>query len=279
MERLKIPSKKEPLSLVKQLKLIDIARSTYYYKTCGESKENIEIMKQIDKISFDHPTWGSRKIRDFLRLHTKWKKVNRKRIQRLMRLMAIEAIYPQKRLSTPDANRCVFPYLLRHAEITEVNQVWSTDITYIPLKQGFIYLVAIIDWYSKKILSWEISTSMDKHFCESTLEDALRNNPKPIIFNTDQGSQFTSKSFAEKILSQDIRLSMDGKGRCLDNIPIERFWRTLKIDEVYLHEYSTVSEARQRIKRFIEEYNSIRPHESLGGVTPDMVYYANKKVA
>ena len=236
-------------------------------------------MKKIDKIHLENPTWGSRKIKACLKLHFDYKQMNRKRIQRLMRKMAISAIYPAKKLSTPDMSRCVFPYLLRHLDINEPNQVWCTDITYIPLKGGFVYLVAIIDWYSKKILSWELSTTMDKHFCVWTLEEALRNYPPPKIFNTDQGSQFTSSAFITPLLKNDIRISMDGKGRALDNVVIERFWRTLKYDEVYLKEYSSVDEARENIESFIIKYNNYRPHDSLEGETPDMWYNKLDKVS
>ncbi len=236
-------------------------------------------MKKIDKINLEFPTWGSRKIRDYLRLNVKDLKINRKRVQRLMRKMAICAIYPKKRLSTPDMSRCVFPYLLRNLIIDKPNQVWCTDITYIPLKSGFVYLVAVIDWYSKKILSWELSTSMDKHFCIWALDEALRNYNHPKIFNTDQGSQFTSEAFVTPLLEKNIRISMDGKGRATDNIAIERFWRTLKYDEVYLKEYESVDDARKNIFGFIEKYNNERPHQTLEGITPDMAYNKIKKVA
>jgi len=219
----------------------------------------------------DNPSWGSRKMRDRLRLEGNL--VNRKRIQRLMRVMGIEAIYPKRDTSKPDAKMGVYPYLLRGFDISHSNLVWCADITYIRLKHGFVYLFAIMDWYSRKILSWELSTTMDKHFCISTLERALRIYGDPAIFNTDQGSQFTSPAFTSVLEGKKIRISMDGKGRASDNIMIERFWRTLKYEEVYLKDYEDVKECRKELDLFILKYNSFRPHSTQEGQVPDTIYY------
>ena len=266
------------LSVKKQCSILDISRSGYYYKPVPLSDFNLELMKKIDEIYTESPEYGSRKIRDILRRDKKYGKVNRKRIQRLMRIMDIEAIYPKRNLSKPGkgSEHKIYPYLLRNIEITRSNQVWCTDVTYIRLKHGFVYLVAIMDWYSRRILSWELSTSMDKEFCLSALDRAMRLYGTPEIFNTDQGSQFTCKAFREKLESKHIRISMDGKGRALDNIVIERFWRTLKYGEVYLKDYNNPIEAANGIGKYIEKYNARRPHDSLGKRTPDEVYYAKE---
>jgi putative transposase len=265
-------SPEAPMSICEQCRFFGISRSTYYYESNGETEENLAIMKRIDELYLDNPTWGSRQMRDRLRLEGIW--VNRKRIQRLMRLMGIETLYPRRKLSRPHPDHKVYPYLLRGLDINHPGMVWCTDITYIRLRHGFVYLVAILDWFSRKVLSWELSNTLDYHFCVSALDEALRHYGKPEIFNTDQGSQFTSEAFTEKLLSQGIRISMDGKGRALDNVVVERFWRSLKYDEVYLKEYNDVRECRQGIARYIEKYNSFRPHSSIGGITPDMAYQA-----
>ena len=259
------------IPITDQCDLLSIPRSSYYYRAKKESEENLLLMKEIDEIHTNHITWGSRKIRDFLR-NNGWK-VNRKRIQRLMRKMEIQVLFPKRNISKCNLAHRIYPYLLRNLDISKANQVWCTDITYIRLKHGFVYLIAIMDWFSKKILSWELSITADRYFCISALEEALRKYGNPDIFNTDQGSQFTSPDFTTVLKNKEIQISMDGKGRALDNIAIERFWRTLKQDEIYLYESTSVQEARDRIGKFIELYNTIRPHATLGGKTPDMVYY------
>jgi putative transposase len=253
--------------------LLGLNRSTYYYNTKGETPENIELMRLIDEIHMANITWGSRKIRDYLR-NQGWK-VNRKRIQRLMSVMRIKVLFPRINLSRRNQEHKIYPYLLKNLEINRPNQVWCTDITYIRLYHGFVYLVAIMDWYSKKVLAWELSNTVDKYFCIQALETALRKHGRPEIFNSDQGCQFTSPDFIKVLKDKDssIKISMDGKGRALDNVCVERFWRTIKYDEVYLHEYNSINEARKRIGLFINSYNSIRPHQTLGGKTPDSVYY------
>jgi putative transposase len=253
--------------------LLGLNRSTYYYNTKGETPENIELMRLIDEIHMANITWGSRKIRDYLR-NQGWK-VNRKRIQRLMSVMRIKVLFPRINLSRRNQEHKIYPYLLKNLEINRPNQVWCTDITYIRLYHGFVYLLAIMDWYSKKVLAWELSNTVDKYFCIQALETALRKHGRPEIFNSDQGCQFTSPDFIKVLKDKDssIKISMDGKGRALDNVCVERFWRTIKYDEVYLHEYNSINEARKRIGLFINSYNSIRPHQTLGGKTPDSVYY------
>ncbi len=260
-----------PLTITKRCELLKLSRSSFYYESRGETEENIMLMERIDKIHTEHITWGSRKIRDYLR--NEGYKVNRKRIQRLMRKMQIQVLYPKKNLSKANLEHKVYPYLLKNLKIDQSDHVWCTDITYIRLDHGFAYLVAVMDWYSKKILSWELSNTADRFFCIDSLEESLRRYNSPEIFNTDQGSQFTSPDFTDVLKDRGIKISMDGKGRALDNIVIERFWRTLKQDEIYMHEYKNMQEARDRINRFVEEYNSIRPHQSLNGKTTDMVYY------
>lgn len=265
-------SPEAPVSISEQCRLLGVSRSGYYYEAQGESEENLAIMKRIDELYIDNPAWGSRQMRDRLRLEGN--KVNRKRIQRLMRLMGIEALYPKKNLSRPHPDHKVYPYLLRGLDINRPDMVWCADITYIRLRHGFAYLVAVLDWHSRKVLSWELSNTMDVHFCVSALDKAIKRFGKPEIFNTDQGSQFTSEKFTDILNGNKIRISMDGKGRALDNVIIERFWRSLKYEEVFLKEYSNMIECREGITDYIRKYNSFRPHSSIGGITPDMVYHA-----
>jgi len=257
-----------------QCSILDISRSSYYYQSTGESELNLELMDRIDKLHMDFPAWGSRKIRDRLRIDGY--KVNRKRIRRLMALMGIAAIYQKPNLSKPNLAHKIYPYLLRKMNIDRPDLVWCADITYIRLHRGFAYLVAVLDWHSKAVLSWELSNTLDSHFCVSALNTAFDRYGKPEIFNTDQGAQFTSSKFTEPLKDRDIKISMDGKGRALDNVAIERFWRTLKYEEVYLKDYMSMNEARENIGRFIQLYNSYRPHDSLQGVPPMEVY--NKKL-
>jgi putative transposase len=275
-----IEGKNPVLSIKKQCRMLEISRSGYYYKPAPLSEFNLELMREIDKIYTESPEYGSRLVRDILRRNSRYKKVNRKRVQRLMRLMCIEAIYPKRNLSRPGtgSEHKIYPYLLKGLDITRANQVWCTDITYIRLKHGFVYLVAIMDWNSRRILSWELSTTMDKEFCLSALERAMRIHGTPEIFNSDQGSQFTCKAFREKLEREGIRISMDGKGRAFDNIVIERFWRTLKYGEVYLKDYTNPIEAATGIGRYIEKYNSRRPHSSLGKRTPDEAFFGSSSV-
>lgn len=264
----------DEISISEQCRMLNIPRSTYYYTPREESEENLEYMKRIDELFLDNPTWGTRQMRDRLRLEFKNRRINRKRIQRLMRLMGIEVLYPKRNLSRRHPDHKIYPYLLRGLEINRPNQVWCADITYIRLKHGFVYLVAVLDWYSRKVLSWELSNTLDAHFCVSALNKAIDRYGKPEIFNTDQGSQFTGDRFTGKLLSENIRISMDGKGRAIDNVIVERFWRSLKYDEVYLKDYKNMKECREGIASYIEKYNSFRPHSSNDGMTPDMAYNA-----
>lgn len=262
------------ISVSEQCKLFDISRSAYYYKSKGESPQNQEYMRRIDELYLDNPTWGSRQMRNRLRIEFPNRRINRKRIQRLMHLMGIEALYPKKRLSKRHPDHKIYPYLLRNLDIDRPNMVWCTDITYIRLHHGFVYLVAVLDWYSRKVLSWQLSNTMDTHFCIDALNMAFDKYGKPEIFNTDQGSQFTSRIFVDELEKRNIKVSMDGKGRCLDNVVVERFWRTLKQDEVYLKDYTNMTECKDGIDSYIQKYNSFRPHSTHGGITPDMAYKA-----
>jgi len=253
-----------------QCKILQLSRSSYYFTGRGESDFNLELMDIIDRMHMDCPAWGSHKIRDRLRLDGY--KVNRKRIQRLMALMGIAAIYRKPNLSKPNKEHKIYPYLLRRMNINHPDQVWCSDITYIRLHRGFAYLVAVVDWHTKAVLSWELSNTLDSSFCVSALNKAMDRYGKPEIFNTDQGAQFTSNNFTGELLKRNIKISMDGKGRALDNVIIERFWRTLKYEEVYLKDYTNMKEARENIGKFIELYNSYRPHDSLQGIPPMQVY-------
>ena len=265
-------SKDESLPISRQCQLLDISRSSYYYRPQPVSDEELELMKLIDQCYLDLPFYGTRRIKDWL-LDEHGLVVNRKRIQRLRRLLAIETLYPKRNLSLANQQHKVYPYLLRGLSIDRPNQVWSTDITYIPMAKGFVYLVAIMDWYSRRVLSWRLSTTMDSDFCIDALEDAIEKDGCPDIFNTDQGSQFTSEDFTSVLKDNHIKISMDGKGRWVDNVFVERLWRSVKYEEVYLNAYDTVADARQALGRYFTFYNSQRRHQSLNKQTPDSVYF------
>lgn len=257
------------LSLSRQCELIGLPRSTLYYEPAQESEENLDLMRLIDKQYLRTPFYGSRNITTWLK--QEGHEVNRKRIQRLMRLMGIEAIYPKPRTSEAIKEHKKYPYLLRDMEIVRPNQVWSADITYLPVKNGFMYLVAVIDWYSRFILSWRLSNTMDSTFCIDALSDALKFG-NPDIFNTDQGAQFTCNAFTGTLEANGILVSMDGRGRALDNIFIERFWRSLKYEEIYIWNHETVPELEAGLKKYFKFYNSERPHQSLNKLTPQIIY-------
>ena len=267
-----INSSHQQLSIVRQCELLNLPRATYYRHTdwADESEENLNLMRLIDEEYTRHPFYGSRKMRDYLRRNGY--KVNRKRIQRLMRKMGIKSVAPSPNTSKPNPEHKVYPYLLNGLEIGRANQVWCTDITYIRMDGGFVYLVAVMDWYSRKVLSWEISISMESSFCVSALERALRLYPKPDIFNTDQGSQFTSMDFTGVLKDHEITISMDGKGRCMDNIFIERLWRSVKYEEIYLNDYATTDVLRKALRKYFHFYNTERPHQTFGGATPLEIY-------
>lgn len=261
------------LSIRRQCQLLSFPRSVYYYVPAPVSDADLKLMNRIDEIFTDSPEYGSRMMRKILRRED-GVVVNRKRIRRLMRKMGICAIHPGKNTSEPGkgAHHRIYPYLLRNLSITEANHVWCTDITYIRMHRSFIYLVAIMDWATRRILSWEISQTLDNGFCISALRRALAQWGTPKIFNTDQGSQFSSFDFQQVLHDHQIAISMDGKGRATDNIAIERFWGTLKRAEVYLNEYHSPIDAYRGISKYIKKYNSARPHSSLGDLTPDEAY-------
>jgi putative transposase len=257
------------ISLRRQCELLGVNRSGLYYTARGESPENLKLMRLIDEEYTRRPFYGSRKL--MLWLHGQGYEVGRHRVRRLMQLMGLEAIYPKPRLSQPGEGHKIYPYRLNDVAITRVNQVWSTDITYIRMAEGFVYLVAVMDWHSRFVLSWALSLTLEIDFCLEALERALRWG-RPEIFNSDQGSQFTSDKFTGVLAQRGVTISMDGRGRCLDNIFIERLWRSLKYEEVYLREYRRVPEARTGIGNWIHFYNHERFHQSLGYRTPAAVY-------
>lgn len=257
------------LSVSRQCQLLDLSRSSYYYEPATASAENLMLMKRIDREYTAHPFRGSRGMTAWLR--RQGYEVNRKRVQRLMRLMGLEAVYPKPRLSVGGAGHKVYPYLLRNAAIERVNQVWSTDITYIPMPKGFMYLTAVIDWYSRYVLSWRLSNTLDGAFCLEALEEALSQGC-PEIFNTDQGVQFTATSFTGRLESAGAQVSMDGRGRCLDNVFVERLWRTVKYEYVYLWRPEAVSALAAGLTTYFGYYNEERTHQSLEDRTPAEVY-------
>jgi len=261
----------DKLSIQKQSKLLKVSRSSVYYKARPLSEDELKLMRAIDELHLEHPFAGSRMLRDFLLRDGV--RVGRRHMRTVMRRMGIEAIYRKPNTSKPAQGHKIYPYLLRNVAVTRANQVWSTDISYIPMKRGFVYLIAVIDWFSRRVLSWKLSITMDVSFCIEALEEALNSHGRPEIFNTDQGSQFTSVAFTDRLKQESINISMDGKGRWRDNVFVERFWRSLKYEEVYLHAYESVAEARNGIGCYIEFYNQIRPHSSLKEKTPDQVYF------
>jgi putative transposase len=261
----------DKLSIQKQSKLLRVSRSSVYYKPRPLSEDELKLMRAIDELHLEHPFAGSRMLRDFLQRDGV--RVGRRHMRTAMRRMGIEAIYRKPNTSKPAQGHKIYPYLLRNVAVTRANQVWSTDISYIPMKRGFVYLIAVIDWFSRRVLSWKLSITMDVSFCLEALDEALSKHGKPEIFNTDQGSQFTSIDFTGRLKKEGIAISMDGKGRWCDNVFVERFWRSIKYEEVYLHAYESVSEARSRIGLYIQFFNSRRPHSSLQAQTPDQVYF------
>ena len=256
------------LSLVRQCTLLEISRGSVYYQPTPARTEDLELMSLMDRQYLKTPFYGSRRMKVWLQ--GQGHQVNRKRVRRLMRLMGLEAIYRRPNTSKPAPEHRTYPYLLKGLEIKRANQVWAADITYIPMAQGFLYLVAIMDWHSRYVLSWRLSNTMDVDFCVQALEEALSNG-QPEIFNTDQGSQFTSDRFTGALLEQGIQISMDGKGRNLDNIFVERLWRSIKYEEVYLKAYQNGSEARRGMGAYLDFYNQERPHQALACQTPGEV--------
>jgi putative transposase len=257
------------LSVRRQCELLGLARSTFYYAQAPESEDDLCLKRLIDEEYLRHPFFGSRSMTAYLRglQH----QVNRKHVQRLMRQMGIQAIYPKK-TTVPAPGHKIYPYLLRGVKIERVNQVWSTDITYVPMQRGFMYLTAIMDWHSRYVLSWRVSNTMDTTFCLEALEEALGRGPAPEIFNTDQGSQFTSEAFTGRLEAAGIAISMDGRGRALDNVFIERLWRSVKYEDIYLKEYATAAELIHGLSEYFTFYDEKRFHQSLAMRTPGEVY-------
>jgi putative transposase len=266
----------EKLSLTRQCQLLGLSRSSLYYRPANDNTEDLVLMALIDRQFMETPYYGSRKMTAWLR--REGHVVNRKRVRRLMRRMGLQVIWQKPNTSKPNPEHKIHPYLLRGLNIDRPNQVWATDITYIPMPKGFFYLVAIMDWHSRKVLTWRLSNTMDATFCVEALEEALATYGRPEIFNSDQGAQFTSTAFTGVLEAAGVRISMDGKGRCMDNIFVERLWRSLKYEDIYLRAYVTGSEARLGIGRWIVGYNTARPHQALGYRTPDEVYKASAEL-
>ena len=269
------------LPIVRQCELLGLARASYYHQPAPESGENLRLMRVIDETYLAYPVFGSRQMARWLR--RQGYPVNRKRVRRLMRLMGLEAIYQKPNLSRKHPHNPVYPYLLRRLKVERPNQVWAMDITYVPIQGGFIYLCAVIDWYSRAVLAWELSNTLDAGFCTRAVQRAIDRYGVPEIFNTDQGSQFTSAEFTQPLLALGVQLSMDGRGRALDNVFVERLWRTVKYDEIYLKSYRSQPEAETNLASFFHFYNERRPHSSLGDnahpVTPMEVYRRDLRVA
>jgi putative transposase len=261
-----IEPKHPALSISRQCELLGLARASYYHQPAPETAENLKLMRVIDETYLEFPVFGSRQMTRWLR--RQGYAVNRKRVRRLMQQMGLEAIYRKPNLSRKHPSNPVFPYLLRGLVIDRPNQVWATDITYIPLQGGFIYLCAVIDWYSRAVLAWELSNTLDAGFCVQAVARAMADYGGPEIFNTDQGCQFTSAEFTQPLLDRGVRISMDGRGRALDNVFVERLWRTVKHDEVYLKSYRSQIDAHTNLDTFFRDYNERRPHSAFGDAAP-----------
>ena len=267
----------QSLSVSRQCRLLAVSRSTLYYQPLGESEETLALMQRIDQLYLDYPFYGSRQmVRHLAREQVK---VGRHRVRRLMKLLGLEAIYRKPRSTVANPEHRVYPYLLRGVTIDRPNQVWCADITYIPVQDGYLYLVAVMDWASRRVLAWRLSNTLDTSFCLEALTDALAGYGTPEIFNTDQGSQFTSMAFTGMLEASGIRCSMDGRGRCMDNVFIERLWRSLKYETVYLNELVDGFETQRKIDEWIKFYNEVRPHSKFGIRSPGAVYRAGRAQA
>jgi putative transposase len=273
MKRAEVEKETAMMSVVQQCGLLELSRSTFYYQPAGENAYNLALMRLIDERFTKRPFYGVPRMTASLRAMGHG--VNPKRVRRLMRVMGLEAIYPKPRLSANGPDHKVYPYLLKGVAVDRPDQAWATDITYVRLTHGFVYLTAIMDWYSRYVVAWELSITLDTGFCLEALRKALRIS-KPEIFNTDQGPQFTSVDFTNLLENEGIKVSMDGRGRVYDNIFVERLWRSVKYEEVYLHDYQMVLEARTHLSAYFEFYNNERPHEALGYRTPHEVYFGTK---
>ena len=261
------------LPVSKQCAALGISRGSIYYEPVAVSASDLALMRRLDELHLEHPHAGSRMLRDLLA--AEGSKTGRRHVRTLMKRMGIEAIYCRPRTSAPAPSHKIYPYLLRGLTIDRSNQVWASDITYIPMARGFLYLAGVMDWFARRILAWRLSITLDADFCIDALEEALRLYGRPEIFNSDQGSQFTSDPFTDILITRDITISMDGKAAWRDNVFVERFWRTLKYEEVYLKAYESVAEARSSIGRYLKFYNGRRPHSALDRRTPDQAYYAS----
>jgi putative transposase len=261
------------LSVRRQCELLGLSRSSLYYEPGGEAAEDLRLMRRIDEQYTARPFYGSRRMTIWL--NEQGEGVNRKRVQRLMRVMGLEAIYPKPRLSLAGKGHRIYPYLLRGVKVVRRDQVWSTDITYVPMPSGFMYLAAVIDWHSRYVIGWRLSNTLDGSFCLEMLEDALRGG-KPEVFNTDQGVQFTAAAFTGRLESAGVAVSMDGRGRALDNVFVERLWRSVKYEDIYIQGYDTVPGLQRGLARYFAFYNDERPHQSLGYRTPAAVYRGTK---
>jgi len=259
------------LPITKQAEALNISRSSVYYLPRLMPDADLAIMRRLDQLHLEFPFAGSRMLRDLLA--AEGCKIGRRHVKTLMRRMGIEALYRRPRTTKPEPGHKIYPYLLRGVEITRPNQVWAMDITYIPMARGFVYLAVVLDWFSRRVLSWRVSITMEAAFCVETLEDALTRHGKPEIFNTDQGSQFTGAAFTGVLANNGIAISMDGKGAWRDNVFVERLWRSVKYEEVYLKAYDSVGEARASIGRYLDFFNRKRPHSSLDARTPDRAYF------
>lgn len=264
------------LSVTKQAEVVGIARSTVYYLPRPVPAADLALMQQIDKLHTEFPFAGARMLRRLLAANGS--KVGRRHVKTLMSRMGIEALYRRPRTTKPEPGHKVYPYLLRGLEVTRPNQVWAMDITYIPMARGFVYLAVVLDWFSRRVLAWRVSITLEASFCIETLQEALAKHGKPEIFNTDQGSQFTCEAFTHVLTANEIRISMDGKGAWRDNVFVERLWRTVKYEEVYLHAYDSVSDARAALGRYLDLYNRRRPHSSLDDMTPDQAYFGPQRM-
>ena len=264
-------NREHDLPISKQAEVLRISRGSVYYLPRPVSEADQAIMRRLDRLHLEFPFAGARMLRDFLL--AEGCKIGRRHAKTLMRRMGIEALYRRPRTTKPEPGHKIYPYLLRGIEITRPNQVWAMDITYIPMARGFVYLAVVLDWFSRRVLSWRVSITMEAAFCVETLQDALARHGKPDIVNTDQGSQFTGAAFTGVLANNGIAISMDGKGAWRDNVFVERLWRSVKYEEVYLRAYDSVSEARASIGRYLDFYNQRRPHSSLDGTTPDQAYF------
>jgi putative transposase len=267
----------ERLPVKRQAELLELSRGSVYYLPKPVAEEDLALMRRIDELHLNYPFAGSRMLRDLLRLIGI--AVGRRHVGTLMARMGIEAIYRRANTSRKHPKHPIYPYLLRDVVIERPDHAWASDISYVPMRRGFVYLVAILDWATRKVLSWRLSNTLTADFCVEALQEALARFGKPEIFNTDQGSQFTSVDFTDVLNQHGIRISMDGRGAWRDNVFVERLWRTIKYEEIYLHAYDSVSEAHRGIARYLKFYNSARPHKSLGGVPPDLRYFAGQALA